>query len=87
VADRERFDLVADVARPVPARVIGSMLGTPAEDDAKLVHWTKRVHGFRGSGDPRAVDRHRAVFTEIIAYVNELVEQRRKAPTEDLLTA
>jgi len=28
-----------------------------------------------------------AVFTEIIAYVNELVEQRRKAPTEDLLTA
>ena len=29
VADRQHFDLVADVARPIPARVIGSMLGTP----------------------------------------------------------
>ncbi|MDQ1550507.1 MAG: hypothetical protein QOD27_2165, partial [Microbacteriaceae bacterium] len=28
VADKERFDLVADVARPIPARVIGSLLGT-----------------------------------------------------------
>lgn len=27
VADRERFDLVGDIARPVPARVIGSMRG------------------------------------------------------------
>src|SRR5262245_23419218 len=33
VVDKERFDLVADVARPIPARVIGSLLGTPTEDD------------------------------------------------------
>ena len=46
VADRERFDLVADVARPIPARVIGSLLGTPPEDDAKLVHWTNVFTAF-----------------------------------------
>jgi cytochrome P450 len=39
VADRESFDLVSDIARPVPARVIGSMLGTPGEDDERLAHW------------------------------------------------
>ena len=46
VADKERFDLVADVARPIPARVIGSLLGTPPEDDEKLVHWTNVFTAF-----------------------------------------
>ena len=40
------FDLVADVARPIPARVIGSVLGTPPEDDPTLVHWTNVFTAF-----------------------------------------
>ena len=58
VADRERFDLVADVARPIPARVIGSMLGTPPEDDATLVHWTNVFTAFEDPAIREAVDRH-----------------------------
>src|SRR4051812_40354556 len=50
VADRERFDLVADVARPIPARVIGSLLGTPPSDDPTLVHWTNVFTAFE---DPK----------------------------------
>lgn len=46
VADRDTFDLVADVAR-----VAGSLLGAPPEDDAKLVHWT---NVFTALEDPQA---------------------------------
>jgi cytochrome P450 len=87
VADRDRFDLVADVARPIPARVIGSMLGTPPEDDATLVHWTNVFTAFE---DPEIREQWtdtQAIFTEIITYVNGLVEQRRGSPAADLLTA
>lgn len=87
VADRERFDLVADVARPVPARVIGSMLGTPAEDDPTLVHWTNVFTAFE---DPQIREQWQdtqSIFMEIIEYVNRRIEERKTAPTDDLLTA
>jgi cytochrome P450 len=87
VADRERFDLVADVARPIPARVIGSMLGTPPEDDPTLVHWTNVFTAFE---DPKIREQWtdtQAIFEEIIAYVNEQIAQRRESPRDDLITA
>lgn len=87
VADRERFDLVADVARPIPARVIGSMLGTPPEDDEKLVHWTNVFTAFE---DPvireQWVDTG-AVVNEIVEYVNNQMAQRRGSAGDDLLHA
>jgi cytochrome P450 len=87
VADRETFDLVADVARPIPARVIGSMLGTPPEDDPTLVHWTNVFTAFE---DPEIREQWtdtQAVFTEIIEYVNGQIADRRSSPGDDLLTA
>ena len=87
VADRETFDLVADVARPIPARVIGSMLGTPPEDDEKLVHWTNVFTAFE---DPKVREQWgdtQAIFMEIIEYVNGQIEARRNSPQNDLVTA
>jgi cytochrome P450 len=87
VADRETFDLVADVARPIPARVIGSLLGTPAEDDETLVHWTNVFTAFE---DPKIREEWtdtQAIFQEIIGYCNAQVEQRRSSPRDDLITA
>src|SRR5436305_10871768 len=87
VADRETFDLVADVARPIPARVIGSLLGTPPEDDSTLVHWTNVFTAFE---DPEIREQWtdtQAVFTEIIEYVNGQIAERRESPRDDLVTA
>jgi cytochrome P450 len=87
VVDRPQFDLVVDVARPIPARVIGDMLGTPPEDDERLVHWTNVFTAFEdpevraGWGDTEAV------LMDIIAYCTAQIEQRREDPTDDLLTA
>src|SRR5436190_261369 len=87
VAGRETFDLVADVARPIPARVIGSLLGTPPSDDPTLVHWTNVFTAFE---DPEIREQWtdtQAIFEEIIAYVNAQIAQRREAPRDDLITA
>jgi cytochrome P450 len=87
VADRDSFDLVADVARPIPARVIGDMLGTPEEDDEQLVHWTNVFTAFEDPEVRAGWDDTEAVLMEIIAYCGGQIERRREQPSEDLLTA
>jgi cytochrome P450 len=87
VADRERFDLVADVARPIPARVIGSLLGTPPEDDATLVHWTNVFTAFE---DPAIREQWKdtmAVVSEIVEYTQKMIAQRDDSAGGNLLTA
>jgi cytochrome P450 len=87
VADRERFDLVADVARPIPSRVIGSLLGTPPEDDATLVHWTNVFTAFE---DPTIRGQWKdtmAVVSEIIEYTQNRIAQRDDSLGGNLLTA
>ncbi len=82
-----RLDLVQDVGVYVPAMVIGEMLGAPREDADKLVDWTNRTTAFE---DPRLVPDLGEVWRaleEFLPYVNEMVEQRGKNPTEDLTTA
>ncbi|QLL07543.1 cytochrome P450 [Mycobacterium vicinigordonae] len=87
VADRERFDLVADVARPIPSRVIGSLLGTPPEDDAKLVHWTNVFTAFE---DPAIREQWKdtmGIVSEIIEYTQARIAQRDDSIGGNLLTA
>src|SRR6185312_9964917 len=46
---RETCDLVTDVAQPVVARVIGSFMGIPPEDDAV---WAGLMNAIFSAGDP-----------------------------------
>src|ERR1700758_247021 len=87
VADRERFDLVADVARPIPARVIGSLLGTPPEDDATLVHWTNVFTAFEDPAIREQWTDTQAIVEEIVTYMNAEMDKRRTEPRDDLITA
>jgi cytochrome P450 len=87
VADKEQFDLVADVARPIPSRVIGSLLGTPPEDDATLVHWTNVFTAFE---DPAIREQWKdtmAVVSEIVEYTQKRIAQRDDSIGGNLLTA
>jgi cytochrome P450 len=87
VADRERFDLVADVARPIPARVIGSLLGTPPEDDATLVHWTNVFTAFEDPAIREQWQDTMAVVSEIVEYTQKRIAQRDDSAGGNLLTA
>jgi cytochrome P450 len=82
-----RVDLVRDVGFFVPSMVIGDMLGVPREDAEQLVDWTNRTSAFE---DPRLVpdlgELWRA-FEEFFPYVDGMVRERQKNPTDDLTTA
>ncbi len=83
---RDTCDLVDEVAQPVVARVIGSFMGIPPEDD---IVWARLMNSALGAGDPdlnpEGVD---AVvekdIPEIFERCNLLIDERRRNPTDDL---
>jgi cytochrome P450 len=83
---RETCDLVPDVAQPVVARVIGSFMGVPPEDDSD---WARLMNEMMGAGDPdmnpEGVEAvmQRAV-PEMFERCRALIAERRERPTEDL---
>jgi cytochrome P450 len=82
-----RVDLVQDVGWFVPSMVIGDMLGAPRADAAKLVEWTNTTTAFQ---DPRMVPDLGLVMQaleEFIPYVDAMVAEREKNPTDDLTSA
>jgi cytochrome P450 len=86
LAGRETCDLVSEVAQPVVARVIGSFMGIPEEDDAI---WAKLMTSTLGAGDPDlnpygfegAVERD---VPEIFERCRKLIAERQARPTDDL---
>jgi cytochrome P450 len=83
---RESCDLVSEVAQPVVARVIGSFMGIPEEDDAI---WAKLMTSTLGAGDPDlnpngfegAVEKD---VPEIFERCRKLIAERQARPTDDL---
>src|SRR5437763_2452358 len=83
---REEADLVSEVAQPVVARVIGSFMGIPEEDDAT---WARLMNQLLGAGDreldpsdiPAAIERD---IGELFQRCQSLINERRERPTDDL---
>jgi len=86
-----RCDFVTDVAAELPLEVIAELLGVPREDRQKLFDWTNQALGSADAGevDPEyfvaedQIDRSRI---EMFTYVQELCEQRRREPGDDLMS-
>src|SRR2546423_731838 len=84
--ERETCDLVTDVAQPVVARVIGSFMGIPPEDDET---WARIMNTIMGAGDP---DMNPAGVEAVMARdvpemferCGQLIAERRENPTDDL---
>jgi cholest-4-en-3-one 26-monooxygenase len=82
----DHCDLVSDVAQPVVARVIGSFMGIPREDDQM---WAELMNSTLAAADrdlnPAGLD---AVTTEVLpkifASCQKLIAERRATPTDDL---
>jgi cytochrome P450 len=86
VADRGECDLVHDVAGPVVARVIGSFMGTPEEDDQRHIEQTNMTLGF-GDDELRPSDEALAeMLREAWDETMEVIAERRADPGDDLIT-
>ena len=88
VADREQFDLIADLAFPLPFTVISEMLGMPESDRDQLRDWSHtlvRILDFTiGPDELRECILAGEAMREHLA---EVIEWKRRNPGDDLLTA
>ena len=88
VADDGGADLVEALAFPLPVTVISEMLGVPKADHAQLRAWTaEAVKALDPSDDLTVFFPAAEGIRAIRAYFDELVEERRMRPGDDLLSA
>jgi cholest-4-en-3-one 26-monooxygenase len=80
-------DFVVDVAAELPLEVIAELIGVPREDRHKLFEWSNRMIG---SEDPEYRVSDEEVFNaqvEMFLYAQQLAEQRRASPGDDIISA
>jgi cytochrome P450 len=83
-----RMDVVAELATPLPGRVIGELLGTPAEDRDRLLRWSKDLAELLDPLSGRdGIEPPRRATEAAAAYFRTLLAARRAAPRDDLLSA
>ncbi|MGA7134480.1 MAG: cytochrome P450 [Mycobacterium sp.] len=92
IADRGRFDVVSDLAYPVPVAVICRLLGVPLEDEAEFGRASALLAQaldpfFAVTGEPMAgMDERIAAGQWLRQYLHGLIQQRRSRPGDDLMS-
>jgi cholest-4-en-3-one 26-monooxygenase len=87
VIDRGECDFVTDIAAELPLQAIAEILGVPQEDRGRLFEWSNKLVG---STDPEYLvspDEAMNVSIEMFTYANALGQEKRIAPTDDIVSA
>ena len=80
-------DFVVDVAAELPLQAIAELIGVPQEDRHKIFDWSNRMIG---SEDPEyavSADHLMEAQIEMFMYAQQLGEERRKEPKDDIISA
>ena len=80
-------DLVRDWASPLPMAVICEILGVPFDDRDTFTAWGNTLA--EGLDRPRSLGHARSMDSasaQLTAYLSALLDQRRRAPEDDLLS-
>ncbi len=82
VIEAGRCDFVNDIAKPIPLRMIATLMGLPLADEAKLLHWSDL---FAIGGDEIREQVHAAVL-EWAEYIVTEMSARTDPEAEDLIS-
>lgn len=87
-AGRGELDVVGELGYLVPVKVICELLGVPTEDVDQFGPWSSDASRLLdGVLDEETTTRGLMGSMQIIQYLNELIEDRRAHPSDDLLSA
>jgi cytochrome P450 len=76
-------DIVAELFKPLPSRVVAHFLGVPASDRRLFDRWTGAIVAAQAEGDVlHAGD----AVGEMFGYFQQLIERRRTEPGDDMLS-
>jgi cholest-4-en-3-one 26-monooxygenase len=89
VAVKGEAAVIGDLAAPLPAMVIGELLGFDQALWPKCKEWSERTMGPAGfrNDDPRQPGGSPEAITEFAAAFYELIQARRDEPRDDLVSA
>lgn len=92
--DPRRFDLISDFASPLPVTVICELLGVPKDRRKDFKRWSDGILlTLPVSNMPEGPEKEGAkvlvetAYRELEEFLSALIEDRRKAPQEDLISA
>jgi cytochrome P450 len=87
VAEKGTFEVMSDLANPLPVMVIAEILGVPPEDYLTFKEWSDRViesdNLTPGTPLPELV---KTAFQSLRDYFIIEIEKRRRSPGQDLLS-
>lgn len=76
-------DFAADVAVPIPLRILARLMGLPEEDLPRLEEWVARIEAAQRSTEPEAA---LDVITEMAPYLLDQITRQRDEGAESLVT-
>jgi cytochrome P450 len=83
LAAKDSVDLIEEFAAAIPIEVIGNLLGVPRDERAPLRNWSLAILGaLEPRLTPDAARRGDAAVEEFEAYLDGLIERRRKVSGE-----
>jgi len=82
------FDVVTDLAFPIPMSVVGDALGVVPDDWPLFQGWASDItHAFDHAADPEAAGRGGQAVQAMFDYLAARLAERRSRPGDDLLSA
>lgn len=81
-------DLIAELFTPVPALVVGRLLGSDESDIPDLIRWAHAINGLYEKGGRISAEKAihaEAMLDEMRIFVRKLADHRRKLRAENLL--
>ena len=86
--DRPQFDVLEEIAWPIPIIGVTELLDVPATDQALLHAWTHAITAVDELPlDFEAMPAAGVAADEFLAYAGDLVDERKKNPGDDLISA
>ncbi len=88
IADRGEIDFVEDFAIHLPLIIIAELMGLDPDQRMKLYRWSDDMmagDGHSDPDDPRTIAAGQAFF-EYVSECTKLIEDRRSAPTDDIIS-
>ncbi|MDG2303546.1 MAG: cytochrome P450 [Candidatus Binatia bacterium] len=85
--DTGRVDLLREFARHLPSRVIGEMIGVPADRIAMFMEFTEKMIVTPGNATSGSEEHDRSPAIAIYEEFARLLEERRASRSDDLVSA
>lgn len=83
---RSGCDFVVDVAAELPVVAICELLGIPREDRGRVIAWSNKLVGMDDPEYAGSPDDGPLAALELAMYAQQLAEERRSAPRDDILS-